>query len=161
MQWFRTVDRDGSGQIGATELQQALGMGNLHFSLQVIASMIRCAHAIRCKERFRRSYAKFFLSSAQLALILAACRMYDKDRSGSISFTEFQGLVRKSPVTCVPPHDIVLHNTVCYVICVAASAVLRLDWLPLANRCQCCCSINFSWKCTLHSSILIQTVLDP
>eukprot|EP00892_Ulva_mutabilis_P010356 jgi/Ulvmu1/7693/UM038_0125.1 len=58
-QWFRIVDEDGSGNIDATELQRALGMGNLHFSLQVVASMIR---------------------------------MYDRDRNGTISYQEFQGL---------------------------------------------------------------------
>jgi len=40
-QWFQAVDQDGSNAIDAKELQQALALGNLHFSLAV------CAHIIR------------------------------------------------------------------------------------------------------------------
>lgn len=41
LQWFNAVDRDGSGQISAKELQRALALGNLRFSLSVTAQMIR------------------------------------------------------------------------------------------------------------------------
>lgn len=39
-QMFRSVDRDGSGAIKASELQQALGNGGLHFSLQTVNMMV-------------------------------------------------------------------------------------------------------------------------
>ena len=41
MQWFQAVDQDKSSEIDALELQKALALGNLHFSLAV------CAHIIR------------------------------------------------------------------------------------------------------------------
>ncbi|CAK0780096.1 hypothetical protein CVIRNUC_004935 [Coccomyxa viridis] len=40
-QWFQAVDQDGSNAIDAAELQKALALGNLHFSLAVCAHMIR------------------------------------------------------------------------------------------------------------------------
>jgi hypothetical protein len=49
LQWFCQVDLNGSGAIDAKELQKALGLGYLHFSLQVCATMIRCA-ALRSRQ---------------------------------------------------------------------------------------------------------------
>lgn len=43
LQWFAAVDTDRSGKISVNELQQALALGNLHFSLAVCAQMIRSA----------------------------------------------------------------------------------------------------------------------
>mmetsp|Transcript_6637 Transcript_6637/g.24626 ORF Transcript_6637/g.24626 Transcript_6637/m.24626 type:complete len:154 (-) Transcript_6637:627-1088(-) len=40
-EWFRSVDKDGTGQINCVELQAALAKGNLHFSLASVAHMIR------------------------------------------------------------------------------------------------------------------------
>ena len=40
-QWFMTVDTDRSGQINSHELQRALAMGNLNFSLALCQQMIR------------------------------------------------------------------------------------------------------------------------
>eukprot|EP00958_Prasinococcus_capsulatus_P025849 scaffold4473_cov421-Prasinococcus_capsulatus_cf.AAC.3 len=39
LQWFRSVDKDGTGQINCVELQAALAKGNLHFSLASVAHM--------------------------------------------------------------------------------------------------------------------------
>ena len=41
VQWFQAVDQDRSNAIDAAELQKALALGNLHFSLAVCAHMIR------------------------------------------------------------------------------------------------------------------------
>ncbi len=41
LQWFAAVDTDRSGRISVTELQEALLLGNLQFSLAVCAQMIR------------------------------------------------------------------------------------------------------------------------
>jgi Ca2+-binding EF-hand superfamily protein len=41
VQWFSSVDSDRSGQIDVKELQRALAMGGLNFSLAVVAHMIR------------------------------------------------------------------------------------------------------------------------
>lgn len=43
LQWFAAVDTDRSGRISVNELQEALALGNLHFSLAVCAQMIRFA----------------------------------------------------------------------------------------------------------------------
>lgn len=42
VQWFKAIDRDGNGSLDSTELQRALALGNLHFSLQATSHMIRC-----------------------------------------------------------------------------------------------------------------------
>ncbi len=46
LQWFAAVDTDRSGRISVTELQEALLLGNLQFSLAVCAQMIR--YVIKC-----------------------------------------------------------------------------------------------------------------
>jgi Ca2+-binding EF-hand superfamily protein len=43
LQWFDTVDASRDGKIDAKELQSALQLGNLNFSLQAVAMMIRRA----------------------------------------------------------------------------------------------------------------------
>ncbi|KAL3150754.1 hypothetical protein ABBQ32_000531 [Trebouxia sp. C0010 RCD-2024] len=55
MQWFDSLDLDNDGRLNATELQRALAVGNLHFSLVTIAHMIRIqnhgsSNAISCTE---------------------------------------------------------------------------------------------------------------
>lgn len=40
-QWFKAIDRDGNGQLDVFELQRALALGNLHFSMQIVAHLIR------------------------------------------------------------------------------------------------------------------------
>ena len=47
LQWFESIDLNKDGLLDATELQRALAVGNLHFSLVTVAHMIRCtANAI-------------------------------------------------------------------------------------------------------------------
>ena len=45
-QWFRAIDRDGNGTLDSMELQRALALGNLHFSLQATSHMIRCGRLV-------------------------------------------------------------------------------------------------------------------
>ena len=40
-QWFQAVDTDRSGRISTQELQKALQMGGLNFSLKLVASLVR------------------------------------------------------------------------------------------------------------------------
>jgi hypothetical protein len=47
MQWFEAIDVDKNNELDATELQRALGLGNLHFSLKSVAQMIRRAPCAR------------------------------------------------------------------------------------------------------------------
>ena len=48
MQWFNFIDSDKDGLVSAPELQRALSKGGLHYSLQTIANMIRCASVKSC-----------------------------------------------------------------------------------------------------------------
>lgn len=49
MQWFENIDINKDGELDAVELQRALATCNLHFSLAVVAHMIRCCdHALLC-----------------------------------------------------------------------------------------------------------------
>ena len=41
VQWFDSIDKDRNGTLDALELQQALRLGNLHFSLFAVAQMVR------------------------------------------------------------------------------------------------------------------------
>ena len=41
VQWFQSIDKDRNGTLDALELQQALRLGNLHFSLFAVAQMVR------------------------------------------------------------------------------------------------------------------------
>ena len=42
MQWYENIDLNKDGELDAVELQTALATCNLHFSLAVVAHMIRC-----------------------------------------------------------------------------------------------------------------------
>ncbi|KAJ1943049.1 hypothetical protein EC988_006332, partial [Linderina pennispora] len=66
--WFRAVDSDGSGQLDANELQQALVNGAYDAS---------------------RDWSRFSLDTVRLMIA-----MFDRDHSGTISFDEFVGLWR-------------------------------------------------------------------
>lgn len=41
LQWFQAIDKDGNGELTAVELQAALQLGNLNFSLATVAHIIR------------------------------------------------------------------------------------------------------------------------
>jgi hypothetical protein len=41
MQWFDAIDKDGNNELTAVELQAALQLGNLNFSLATVAHIIR------------------------------------------------------------------------------------------------------------------------
>jgi hypothetical protein len=41
MQWFNAIDRDRNGHLTAVELQSALQLGGLNFSLATVAHIIR------------------------------------------------------------------------------------------------------------------------
>lgn len=42
LQWFSFVDKDNNGSVSIYEMQNALSQGGLHFSLQTVASLMRC-----------------------------------------------------------------------------------------------------------------------
>jgi len=81
-QWFRAVDIDRSGKISVHELQRALAMGNLCFSLSTVAHMIR-VHDTSGRgeidfEEFRKLHN--FLVNMQNSFTF-----FDKDRGGTLT----------------------------------------------------------------------------
>ena len=93
MQWFQAVDQDKSNAIDALELQKALALGNLHFSLAVCAHIIRYGN--RPALRADGIPASWYASHSVDAI---ACkfshlrRIHDKDNTGTIDFQEFHTL---------------------------------------------------------------------
>lgn len=129
-------------------------MGNLHFSLQVVASMIRyefCGTKMCDSDEMRNV----------LAAIVADCRMYDKDRNGTISFQEFQGLVRRlsTQLTTGSLQLFLLFPRQKFPVWIK---LVHCDTIKQrsADPRHCCCSINSLWTCTPHSTNSIQIGLD-
>lgn len=59
MQWFTAIDDDRSGQLTATQLQSALGLGGLALSLKIYAAMIRQLLLIKSNLYFQLSQKAF------------------------------------------------------------------------------------------------------
>ncbi|WVZ55326.1 hypothetical protein U9M48_005998 [Paspalum notatum var. saurae] len=68
-EWFDRVDAGRTGNITAPQLQSALAVGNLNISLSVVQQMI-----------------------SSIGTGFGACRMYDFDGNGTMSFEEFLAL---------------------------------------------------------------------
>lgn len=86
-QWFKAIDRDSNGTLDAAELQRALALGNLHFSLQAVAHMIRMHDT---KQDGTVNFVEFeklhnFLTSMQKSFV-----QYDQDKSGELDMREVQ-----------------------------------------------------------------------
>ena len=47
MQWFASIDSNRDGLVSAPELQRSLSIGGLHYSLQQVSNMVRCAQCSR------------------------------------------------------------------------------------------------------------------
>ncbi|KAA6427975.1 MAG: Calcium-dependent kinase 23 isoform 1 [Trebouxia sp. A1-2] len=78
-QWFAAVDTDRSGRISVTELQEALLLGNLQFSLAV------CAQMIRLHDRSNTNsldVQDFMALHKFLEEMNQSFQMHDQDRSG-------------------------------------------------------------------------------
>ena len=75
-QWFRAVDTDGSGEIDVKELQRALALGKMHFSLAVCRQIIKCAAVAAAATRAQGSTA---------SLADRCRRLYDKTNKGVIT----------------------------------------------------------------------------
>lgn len=88
LQWFAAVDTDRSGRISVTELQEALLLGNLQFSLAVCAQMIRyipnCAGAEFCLQTLGFKLCKHTCP--------ATCRLHDRSSTNSLDMQDFMAL---------------------------------------------------------------------
>jgi Ca2+-binding EF-hand superfamily protein len=83
--WFDAIDRNRNGALAAVELQNALQLGGLNFSLATVA------HIIRIHDRTGKGAIAFpdfsrlheFLTNVQHSF-----EYFDKDKSGSLSYDE-------------------------------------------------------------------------
>lgn len=92
-QWFQSVDTDRSGQISVTELQRALALGNLNFSLATVA------HMIRLHDRDQTgsiSFAEFESLHLFLTNMRQSFQFFDADRSGQLDLNEIHQAVTRA-----------------------------------------------------------------
>lgn len=88
VQWFAAVDTDRSGRISVTELQEALALGNLHFSLAVCAQMIRFAAADPdCQELVWYSAEILCTGTSSVT-----CRLHDRSNTNNVDMQDFKAL---------------------------------------------------------------------
>ena len=88
--WFNSIDVDRTGTISAQELQRALNLGGLSFSLMACAQ-VRMPLQLHCPLR-SLPWAPLHTSLCSLPCCLQMVRLHDKDHSGTISLQEFQSL---------------------------------------------------------------------
>ncbi|KAI8464585.1 MAG: EF-hand [Monoraphidium minutum] len=84
-QWFLAIDKDKNGRLTAMELQSALQLGGLNFSLATVA------HIIRIHDRSNTgaiSFDEFCKLHEFLTNVQHSFEYFDQDRSGSLSYDE-------------------------------------------------------------------------
>lgn len=86
-QWFKAIDRDGNGSLDSTELQRALALGNLHFSLQATSHMIRMHDT---KGNGTVNFTEFEKLHNFLTNVQRSFTQFDVDRSGELDMGEVQ-----------------------------------------------------------------------
>jgi Ca2+-binding EF-hand superfamily protein len=91
--WFASIDTDKSGQLNAKELQKALALGNLNFSLTDVDHMVRAFDATQSRtlgfDEFQRLHN--FLVNVQ-----GSFRTFDRDRSGKLSTDEINSALKQA-----------------------------------------------------------------
>ena len=83
--WFDAIDRNRNGALAAVELQNALQLGGLNFSLATVA------HIIRIHDRTGKgaiAFADFSRLHEFLTNVQHSFEYFDKDKSGSLSYDE-------------------------------------------------------------------------
>lgn len=91
-QWFNTVDRDHSGRISCQELQRALQMGNLNFSLKLVSSLIRMHDA---NANNNLDFQEFCSMQAYLQSLQQTFITCDRSRTGKLNLQEVQDALRR------------------------------------------------------------------
>ncbi|KAI8462649.1 MAG: hypothetical protein J3K34DRAFT_175924 [Monoraphidium minutum] len=99
-QWFNSIDVDCSGHLDAKELQRALALGNLNFSLTDVDHMVRACDPDNTRtlgfEDFQRLHN--FLVNVQ-----ASYHAFDRDCSGRLTTDEVTTALRQAGFTLDPP----------------------------------------------------------
>eukprot|EP00878_Enallax_costatus_P011154 GHUV01011648.1.p1 GENE.GHUV01011648.1~~GHUV01011648.1.p1 ORF type:complete len:111 (+),score=35.27 GHUV01011648.1:306-638(+) len=89
--WFQAIDKDGNGELTAMELQAALQLGNLNFSLATVAHIIRIHDKTGSGTITFDEFGKLheFLTNVQQSF-----EFFDKDRSNSLNYEEISNALQ-------------------------------------------------------------------
>lgn len=90
--WFQAVDRDHSGRISCQELQRALQMGNLNFSLKLVSSLIRM-HDVNSSNTL--DFTEFISVQQYLQSLQQTFVTCDRSRTGKLNLQEVQDALRR------------------------------------------------------------------
>mmetsp|Transcript_22569 Transcript_22569/g.62344 ORF Transcript_22569/g.62344 Transcript_22569/m.62344 type:complete len:219 (-) Transcript_22569:946-1602(-) len=98
--WFMAIDLDRSGELNSGELQRALSMGQLNFSLTDVDSMIRAFDTNGRRKLNIEEFAKLhsFLTSVQSSFVY-----FDRDMSRTLEFGEVLQALKHAGFTLDPP----------------------------------------------------------
>uniref|UniRef100_A0A7S0N0W1 EF-hand domain-containing protein n=1 Tax=Pyramimonas obovata TaxID=1411642 RepID=A0A7S0N0W1_9CHLO len=94
--WFRAVDKDGSGRICGPELQRLLCQQGLNFSLKFCNGLIRLMDQTASGNL---TYEEFAQTHALLVSLLKQFQGADTNRDGQISVPEVSGLIKAAGFT--------------------------------------------------------------
>lgn len=107
-QWFRIIDKDRSGSLDVFELQNALALGKINFSLKTVQSVMRLYDADGNGKMGLPEYHRLhsFLSNVTLAF-----RRYDTDNSGNLDQAEVKIALRDAGFNLDDPAFIALFKS--------------------------------------------------
>jgi Ca2+-binding EF-hand superfamily protein len=105
--WFQAIDKDGDGELTAVELQAALQLGNLNFSLATVAHIIRIHDKTGSGTITFEEFGKLheFLTNVQQSF-----EFFDKDRSNSLNYEEISNALQHAGYKLDPPALRVIFN---------------------------------------------------
>mmetsp|Transcript_16617 Transcript_16617/g.49716 ORF Transcript_16617/g.49716 Transcript_16617/m.49716 type:complete len:200 (-) Transcript_16617:511-1110(-) len=99
-QWFTAIDRDNNGRLDVWELQRALALGNLHFSLQLVAHLIRLYDT---NNRGSVQLQEFMKLHSFLTMVQGTFMRFDVDRSGDLDKGEVKQALDAAGFKLEPP----------------------------------------------------------
>jgi Ca2+-binding EF-hand superfamily protein len=91
-QWFESVDTDKSGRISPQELQRALALGGLNFSMKLASSLIRM-HDVNGSNTL--DFHEFVALHTYLQTLQQTFATCDRDRSGKLNLQQVQDALRR------------------------------------------------------------------
>ena len=112
--WFQAVDRDHSGRISCQELQRALQMGNLNFSLKLVSSSSGYPREFQQHARLHRVHLRTtYLQSLQQTFVTcdrsrrgsSTCRRYRMPFGGWDSISTCSPRVPSTSLCSASPHS--------------------------------------------------------